>query len=325
MRNTIKKIFGISMSFLMVPIIKTTAYAEVVTPEIVRTDTWTTSYFIDDDMETLYPYVQCKADIYNNGDVVVSLWNTHEWTGFDNIHNAVTLIECVPKSQESNAYKEVECYQKQGYYDRTGFGIYQFYGFYCSTRGTTFEERAFESNRKLVKPNYFSEYYVESTNFNPSECYAGFNIVATKSDGSYATAVFYNYLRLGDCLATLPTEEKVYEFTYRPRYSINEYYDYNFRVFGHDIKITMDMLSENIIATPQPSKEEKKIAELEEQNEYLQNEIKSLNSQISELLSGSGYTNSKCGDLNDDGTINVLDIVILERYLARSITKLPYK
>ena len=56
-----------------------TANAKVIEPEIVKTETWTTSYYIDDNIETLYPYIACQADIYNDGTVKVYFWNTHEW------------------------------------------------------------------------------------------------------------------------------------------------------------------------------------------------------------------------------------------------------
>ena len=58
------------------------AGAKVIEPEIVKTESWTTSYYIDDDMDTLYPYIQCEADIYNDGTIKLYMWNTHEWDGF---------------------------------------------------------------------------------------------------------------------------------------------------------------------------------------------------------------------------------------------------
>ena len=81
-----------------------TANAKVIEPEIVKTETWTTSYFIDDDMETLYPYIDCQADIYNDGTVKVYFWNTHEWDGFATVKHTVTIIDYMPVRVDSREY-----------------------------------------------------------------------------------------------------------------------------------------------------------------------------------------------------------------------------
>lgn len=72
------------------------ATAEVIEPEIIKTEEWTTSYFIDDDTKTLYPYINCQADIYNDGTVKVDAWNTHEWVGFATVSHTATFIEADP-------------------------------------------------------------------------------------------------------------------------------------------------------------------------------------------------------------------------------------
>ena len=74
----------------------TSVNAKVIEPEVVRTETWTTSYFIDDDTSTLYPYIQCEADIYNDGTIKVYAWNTHEWDGFATVEHTATFIEAAP-------------------------------------------------------------------------------------------------------------------------------------------------------------------------------------------------------------------------------------
>jgi hypothetical protein len=68
------------------------ATAKVIEPEIVHTETWTTSYFIDDDMDTFYPYIDCQADIYNDGTMTVYYWNTHEWDGFATVSHKATIM-----------------------------------------------------------------------------------------------------------------------------------------------------------------------------------------------------------------------------------------
>ena len=77
-----------------------TANAKVIEPEIVKTETWTTSYYIDDDMETLYPYIDCQADIYNDGTIKVYFWNTHEWDGFATVSHNITILQSAPVSTD---------------------------------------------------------------------------------------------------------------------------------------------------------------------------------------------------------------------------------
>ena len=84
-----------------------TANAKVIEPEIVKTETWTTSYYIDDDMETLYPYIDCQADIYNDGTVKVYFWNTHEWDGFDSFTHTATMLSTVPIPNNSTMYLQM--------------------------------------------------------------------------------------------------------------------------------------------------------------------------------------------------------------------------
>ena len=98
-----------------------TANAKVIEPEIVKTETWTTSYYIDDDMATLYPYIDCQADIYNDGTVKVYFWNTHEWDGFATVKHKVTIINTRPfneldkfKIQDRNSYPfDISYYPKE--------------------------------------------------------------------------------------------------------------------------------------------------------------------------------------------------------------------
>ena len=84
-----------------------TANAKVIEPEIVKTETWTTSYYIDDNIETLYPYIDCQADIYNDGTVKVYFWNTHEWDGFDSFTHTATMLSTVPIPNNSTMYLQM--------------------------------------------------------------------------------------------------------------------------------------------------------------------------------------------------------------------------
>ena len=112
------------------------ASAKVIEPEIVHTETWTTSYFIDDDMETLYPYIDCQADIYNDGTMTVYFWNNHEWDGFATVNHNVTIISTQPSHYSNQSGAEIRKYfeRKTSAYSYIidncshGFTYFSFYG-----------------------------------------------------------------------------------------------------------------------------------------------------------------------------------------------------
>ena len=53
---------------------------------------------------------------------------------------------------------------------------------------------------------------------------------------------------------------------------------YNFRLFGHDITITPELLSGKVVAEPELTEQEKQIKKLEEENKTLQNKLQSYES-----------------------------------------------
>lgn len=84
-----------------------TVEAKVLEPEVIKTETWEASYFIDDDYETLYPYLKCIFNVYSNGDINFRVYNTHEFDGFSNIYNDI-VFPYVDDSYTDNYYKEVD-------------------------------------------------------------------------------------------------------------------------------------------------------------------------------------------------------------------------
>lgn len=83
-----------------------TVEAKVIEPEVIKTETWEASYFIDDDYETLYPYLKCIFNVYSNGNINFRVYNTHEFDGFSNIYNDV-VFPYTNDSYTDNYYKEV--------------------------------------------------------------------------------------------------------------------------------------------------------------------------------------------------------------------------
>lgn len=110
-----------------------TANAKVIEPEIVKTETWTTSYYIDDNIETLYPYIDCQADIYNDGTVKVYFWNTHEWDGFDSFTHTATMLSTVPIPNNSTMYLQMLSFKNNEDYSN---GDITAYPIWCNSNYT---------------------------------------------------------------------------------------------------------------------------------------------------------------------------------------------
>lgn len=86
-----------------------TVEAKVLEPEVIKTETWEASYFIDDDYETLYPYLKCIFNVYSNGKINFRVYNTHEFDGFSNIYNDIYFPYISnPFSFSESYYKEIE-------------------------------------------------------------------------------------------------------------------------------------------------------------------------------------------------------------------------
>lgn len=245
--------------------------AKVIEPEIVKTETWTTSYFIDDDMNTLYPYIQCEADIYNDGTIKLYMWNTHEWDGFVTVSSKVTFL-C------SKWYSEDDIQYKAKY-------------------GGLENNWHFNSDEiKNIDLSYYSKYYiVDSPSRGANGDYPSWWFNNTRSD-SYISSIEIKRT-YGDGM--FPRQEvetidrKMYQtplasilaFEKRPGTDFNWYYEfkptvnptgtYNFRLYGHDITITPELLSGNIVVEPELTEQEKYIKQLEEENSKLKTEIES--------------------------------------------------
>ena len=91
---------------------------------------------------------------------------------------------------------------------------------------------------------------------------------------------------------------------------------YNFRLYGHDITITPELLSGNVVATPQLTEQEKHIQQLEAENAALKAENEKLKSQISIL------STAKFCDVNQDGIVGVEDAQLVLIYYTETIAGL---
>lgn len=354
MKSMFKKIISCIMAMSMVPLFKIPVEAKIIEPEIVKIEKWTTSYFIDDDIETLYPYVQCEADIYNDGTIKLYMWNTHEWDGFTTVSHTITYSETLPLQVNSSYYNQYTYLKNNG---KTLNGE-KFFGFYFrtdfSSSSTDYEKDSF-GNLSTLNINTFPSQYNGEIYY--SENYS--SILGNLIDYGKILICVKGKNNPYDPLGLCGNQDTVYPMSGLRSYSIFESTScalcnlesresrpdkykiilkpnedptgiYNFRLYGHDIIITPELLSSNVVATPEPSEQEKRIAELEEQNRLLleQNnklidEKQKFENKISDLESKLAAI-PNTGDLNCDNIIDILDAIILRRFLAGTIDELPY-
>ena len=284
--------------------------AKVIEPEVVKTETWTTSYYIDDKTETLYPYIECRADIYNDGSVIVFFWNTHEWDGFEIVSHKVTIANSVPVKDNSMEYtfskgeeyfdgdEAIYCVSADNY--KTGEPFVKDYSFW-------------DEQDVSYYPSDYS-YMMAGNNFsgNTSKQYYIYRTKDNRLDPWKPHSYTLNYYAYNGPLSKMPVNDKLY-IKFTPKVDATGSYD--FYIFGHQFTVSYDMLSEKVIAVPQLTDEEKKIKELEEENAKLKEDIKK--------LSGDSPDDSilRC-DTNDDGVIDGRDATtILTIYALNSTGK----
>ena len=322
-----KRLIGIILSVITViscvePI---SVEAKVIEPEIVKTESWTTSYYIDDDMDTLYPYIQCEADIYNDGTIKLYMWNTHEWDGFATVSHTATIINTTPFSQDSM--------------------LYAFYSGHSSyTReSSTYSENYIPSNKSIydmrnsarrIPMDEDNPYLKLDLSYYPEE-YSIFNVGSIYGwQRSNSEQFYYGYCQIpydddyyvprysfystgyGDMWLTYkaplpnmifydnapPSKQNISSWTFKP--TVDPTGTYNFRLFGHNITITPELLSGNIIAEPELTDQEKYIKQLEEENAKLKASITNTN---------------LFGDINGDNLVDVADAQMILNYYVYTL------
>ena len=324
-----KRIIACIISFILFTVfIPFTTTAKVIEPEVVKTEKWTTSYYIDDDIDTLYPYIQCEADIYNDGTIKLYMWNAHEWDGFATVSHKVTLANTYLYSTDSPQFvskfggtalinnKECHCQSSQNM-DSIDISYY-------------------DSLYSLDNDNW-TLYYV--CNSSPS-FYEISKVTALDAYSGWTFSV--DVPRWSIAMSKIPyrnsRKEKYIDCsTLRPR--VDPTGTYNFRLFGHDITITPELLSGNIVATPSDdgyktitynngssaskiktdtdvSDIQEYIDKLEAENALLRQENTELKNRINLLATGT------YGDVNGDQVVDVQDAqIILAYYTERDVAK----
>lgn len=233
-----------------------TASAKVLEPTLVSTESWTTSYYIDDDKNTLYPYIECKADIYSDGTVKCYFWNTHEWDGYATVSSKATIIGTIPYSTDSMEY------------------AFKFRGTYTDSSHQYFLDAKsldlFMDMDMSYYPNDFSCVSGTVGSFAP-QYYETYYYHYYYANNQYRSGAQTDYAQYRGALSKLLVgQENCTIITFTPNVDVTK--PYSFRFLGHDITVSPEILSSSVIATPQLSEQEKQIQLLEQENERLRAE-----------------------------------------------------
>lgn len=325
-----KKFISIIISIIMCMcmISPVTTCAKVIEPEVVKTEKWTTSYYIDDDIDTLYPYIQCEADIYNDGTIKLYMWNTHEWDGFATVSHRVTVYEPIFVSQ-------------------LGFVYCAKYGGNPVIDGKELTSVNYRLNEPIddIPINFISgkyTYQIDNTRSIFGVWWGGNGKTFysfSPNSGSHGYTASVSRISIVSSLAKLGyySSRNGCSYTFKPTEDPTE--TYNFRLFGHDITITPELLSGNIVATPSDdgyktitynngsstsriktdtdvSDIQEHIDKLEAENALLRQENTEYKNKINLLATGT------YGDVNSGAVVDVQDAqIILAYYTERDVAK----
>ena len=308
-----KRLIGIILSLIVViscssPI---SVEAKVIEPEIVKTESWTTSYYIDDDMDTLYPYIQCEADIYNDGTIKLYMWNTHEWDGFATVCHRITLT-CPTRIVKNNSLIYSEKYGNIDLVDINGKfedannikpRYYSFSGVVVNTDKSLDRSVLDKYDISYIPSIYTLDGSVDSIfpSYRTSHNISGLRL-KTGINGYYSDITMSTYTMPLPVMDYSHSKPKYATFIARP--TVDPTGTYNFRLFGHDITITPELLSGNIIAEPEITEQEKYIKQLEEENAKLKASITNTN---------------LFGDINGDSLVDVADAQMILNYYVYTL------
>ena len=323
-----KRLIGVILSLIIVIscTVPISVEAKVIEPEVVKTESWTTSYYIDDDMDTLYPYIQCEADIYNDGTIKLYMWNTHEWDGFATVSHAATIVNSAPVSQNSMIYtfwNNGEPYNIERepvkYITDSGTAYYpsseKMYNEhkYANTSGPitpvdnpysslnlSYYACEYKCNQNYCRwsevPSQERVYYVYCSSRIDNTSYYSCKDCTGVYNNRYSGALPNMEVGSGD------NRDRCLWYIFKP--TVDPTGTYNFRLYGHDITITPELLSGNIISEPELTEQEKYIKQLEEENARLKASITNTNS---------------FGDINGDNLVDVADAQMILNYYVYTL------
>lgn len=249
--------------------------AKVIEPQICHTETWTASYYVDDKIDVQYPYLDCKADVYTDGKLVVSYWNTNEWDGFTTVrHNVNTnYTEPICGTEDSRSYAQIS-YMKQHYPNCICYSedcVHQLTGNYIN--GSYHADMEY-TNATVVIRDIDISYYPVTYKCRTS----GWDGVVDRfqyngNDRHWSTDSSIDIELIGYRGIALPNLKvnELNTFTFTPKVDVTT--SYQFRILGHDITVSPEMFTGNTVATPQNNNTESQIQDLEKQLAFYKEQV----------------------------------------------------
>lgn len=256
------------------------ADAKVIEPEIVKTEKWTTSYYIDDDMDTLYPYIQCEADIYNDGTIKLYMWNTHEWDGFATVSHKISLLQTCLYSSDSPQYSAKYAVPVSTHYDDST--VQYVADGDISSIDLSYFPSEYKYSYMTYKRYSFTGRYLSKL----EEKQMSIPNITIRASTEKTGFMGYDRLYISEYLPQMVTEkpEGIY-LQFIPQ--VDPTGTYNFRIFGHDITITPELLSGSVVAEPELTEQEKYIKQLETENAALKKQLAAIDSDSDGLLTAA--------------------------------------
>lgn len=283
-----KKFMGILMAFAIAfcNLSLLSVDAKVIEPKLIKTEKWTTYYWIDDNVDMKYPYINVEADIYDNGELKVYWWNTHEWDGFTTVSHDVYFGES-PFFKNGDSYSESRLAYWKDNVSRTNFDLSNFHinfypkEYYCSSNSSWSDSYSVIYDRTAL-PNI--NFYEKRTNA-------------------------YHYFYSSSAIFT-PTVEPTGTYT--------------FQIFGHEIVITPDILNMDGYKIEEyhsdTAQYEAEIADLKIKNTTYVAQLAEYEATIDMYETLLTSVSLERGDVNNDGFINAVDASQILAYYAYTST-----
>lgn len=308
------------------------ANAEVLRPEIIKVENWTTTYFVDNTQP--YP-LQCEADIYNDGSMNIYFWSGYKWTGFRTVSHDIIFSDTKAYSMDS-----IEYTLKNGSkYTEEYSGTTVEYTLIDKGVLANCNLSYFDNRYRMEEHGLAMVYGWRSAESN--DTYKVKRVSTTSSWGGLTDEqiVDYKVKMYGwqGYLVDFPQEKSTMTYlTFKP--TVEPTTTFNFHILGHDIVITPELLSTTTYTEP-IDETEAMIHELESQINDLNTELEQLRAEkevweqnethlledIELLYKENEVLVARRGDINDDGLFTVADAVLLMRYVAGTIDTIPYK
>ena len=274
-----KKFISIIISIIicMCMISPVTGSAKVIEPEIVKTEKWATSYEWNNKN---YPFLNVEADIYSDGSIYVYCF----FSGV-NTSDTSSVIKVYGLPVQNKP----------------------FYRYFQDTWSDEMNPSSFFPTYYYIVYNQFCD--VKNADYTGYGDYARYFYVCTGekisslglTSGDVKPNQYLSFRCDSPNIRVTEKQNNNYLFKMIPTESIKEKSDFSF--LGHDITITPELLSGNIIAEPELTDQEKYIKQLEGENARLKASI----------------TNNLFGDINGDNLVDVADAQMILNYYVYTL------